>query len=55
MLFERYVSVAELNGVVLNFEVRYKNLVDAKDLTSIAFTFWQIMLTNVLPQGGHLE
>lgn len=51
----RYIFVAELNGSVLKFGVRYKIPENAKDLTPIAFTFWLNIVTNVQPQGGHLN
>lgn len=55
MLFQPYIPEAELSGNVLKFRVTYKSRVNAKNLTPIAFTFWQIMVTNVLPKGGHLN
>lgn len=49
VLFQRYIPTTKLSGSVLKSRVRYKNRVNAKDLTLIAFNFQQIMVTNVLP------
>lgn len=40
---------------MLRFRVRYKNPVNVKDLVLIVFTFEQIMVANVFPQGRHLN
>lgn len=46
--------MVNLEGKVLKPSAN-KNLVNAKDFTTIAYTFWQIMVSNVLLQGGHLN
>lgn len=55
VLIRSYVLGDKLSGSVLKSEVKYKNLVNAKDLTPVAFTLWKIMVINVLPQGEHLN
>lgn len=55
MLFWKYILVAKLDGKVLKPGVKYKNPLNAKDLTPLAFTFWQIRVSNMLPQRGHLN
>lgn len=55
MLFGKYVPATKLDGKVSTFGGKYKNPVNAKDLCPIAFNFWQIMVYNVLPQGGKLN
>lgn len=40
VLFWRNISNTKLSGSVLKSRVRYKNSVNTKDLTPIAFTFW---------------
>lgn len=55
VLFQIYIPIAKLNESVLKFRVRYKNPMNVRDLTLIVFTFGQIMMTNVFPQGRHLN
>lgn len=49
VLFQKYILEAKLSESVLESKVRYKNPVNATNLTPIAFTFWHIMVANVLP------
>lgn len=55
ILFQKYIPAAKLHDKLLKPWVRYKNVVSAKDLTPLAFTFWLIMVSIVLFQGGHLN
>lgn len=55
LLHQRCITTAELSRCIFKFGVKYKNLVNTRDLTPIAFTFWQVMVTNIHPQRGHLN
>lgn len=55
VLFQKYILNGEFEGKALKLGVRYKNMVTAKDLITFAYTFWQIMVSNVLPLRGHLN
>lgn len=49
------MKVNELDGTVVPAGTRIRNLVKAHDLTRVAFVFWQVLATSILPQAGHLR
>lgn len=50
---EFYLLEEEMIGTILKEGVKFKNLMK-KDLARLAFIFLQIMVSNILPQVGHL-
>lgn len=39
MLFRQYILAVELEGSILKLDVRYRNIVNATDLTNLAYAF----------------
>lgn len=49
IFLENYISEDELVGTALVQETRFNNPVKAMELTKMAFIFWQIFTSNILP------
>lgn len=56
-LFEELVPESDLETRVLCAcaGVHYQYPIRAKDLTPLAFLWWQILVRNIIPQGGHFN